>query len=180
MKKIAIFASGKGSNADNIIRKFKSENQIEVSLMVTNNPKSGVIDVAKYHKLPHLVISKEFFIDNELEDIDLIVLAGFLLKVPEKIWSKVPTINIHPSLLPKFGGKGMYGDNVFRAVIESKEYRTGITIHWVNGEYDKGNIILQKDIYLYQEDTIETLKKRTQYLEHKHYPEIIKELLLQN
>ncbi len=185
MKKIVIFASGSGSNAENIFNKTKDK--IEITGIFTNNPNAGVIDRANRLKIPVFIFQK-----NELTDInsilystlstigyDLIVLAGFLLKIPDELiqFSNNRIINIHPSLLPKYGGKGMYGDNVHNAVIHNKESESGITIHWVNNEYDKGAIINQYKIIVTPEDSVETLSIRIHKLEYEYFPKTIIHLL---
>lgn len=183
MKNIAIFASGNGSNADKIIEySHRDRNPFHVSVIITNNPNAGVIDVANKWKVPHFVINKDFHIETALEmlNVELVVLAGFLWRVPEKIWSKFRTINIHPSLLPKYGGKGMYGHHVHRAVLESDDTISGITVHFVNGEYDDGSIIYSAVCPVQPLDTITALERRVQVLEHKYYPMIIEETLKLN
>jgi phosphoribosylglycinamide formyltransferase-1 len=188
MKKIVIFASGSGTNAENIIKHFKSRNTGTVVSVFTNNPNAKVIDRAiKYH------LSTEIFSKDELNEglvlqkinaiqPDLIVLAGFLLKFPESIVELYPNkiINIHPALLPKYGGKGMYGMNVHRAVVENKEKETGITIHYVNENYDEGNIIFQKKASLLVTDTPEVVAEKIHELEQKYFPSVVEEVLISN
>jgi phosphoribosylglycinamide formyltransferase-1 len=188
MKKIVIFASGSGTNAENIIKHFKSTNTGTVVSVFTNNPNAKVIDRAiKYH------LSTEIFSKDELNEglvlqkinaiqPDLIVLAGFLLKFPESIVELYPNkiINIHPALLPKYGGKGMYGMNVHRAVVENKEKETGITIHYVNENYDEGNIIFQKKAPLLVTDTPEVVAEKIHELEQKYFPSVVEEVLISN
>ena len=188
MKKIVIFASGSGTNAENIIKHFKSRNTGTVVSVFTNNPNAKVIDRAiKYH------LSTEIFSKDELNEglvlqkingiqPDLIVLAGFLLKFPESIVELYPNkiINIHPALLPKYGGKGMYGMNVHRAVVENKEKETGITIHYVNENYDEGNIIFQKKAPLLVTDTPEVVAEKIHELEQKYFPSVVEEVLISN
>ena len=185
MKKIVIFASGSGSNAENIFNKTKDK--IEISGIFTNNPNAGVIDRANRLGIPIISFQKSELTDKNsnlysaLSSIgyDLIVLAGFLLKIPEELiqFSNNRIINIHPSLLPKFGGKGMYGDNVHNAVIQNKESESGITIHWVNNEYDKGAIINQYKTTVTTDDTVETLSSRIHELEYEYFPKTIIHLL---
>ncbi len=166
MKKIVIFASGSGSNAENIYNYFHKDNKIKVTSFFTNNPNAGVINRAKKLGVPCVVFDRSEFTSsdivlNKLIDINphLVVLAGFLWLVPEKIIDRFEgkIINIHPALLPKFGGKGMYGDKVHEAVIDSGEKESGITIHWVNKHYDEGKTILQERIKIETGDTPESL-----------------------
>ncbi len=188
MKKIVIFASGSGTNAENIIKHFKENKQITVVAVFTNNPNAKVIERAHI-----LGVATEIFSKTELYDFkflqkvtsfqpDLIVLAGFLLKFPETIVHAYPNkiINIHPALLPNYGGKGMYGMNVHRAVVENKESETGITIHYVNENYDEGNIIFQKSITLSILDTPEQVAEKIHELEQKYFPTVIEDLLASN
>ena len=183
MKKIAIFGSGNGSNAKNIINYFKLNKQIIIKLIVTNRPKSGVIEIAKKNKINTLLVSKsktESQILSELkkENISFIVLAGYLKKIPELIINNYQKkiINIHPSLLPNYGGKGMYGLNVHRSVIKNNDSESGFTVHYVNKDYDEGDIIFQKTIKVATDDP-KTLAKKVLIEEHKYYPEIIKKIL---
>ncbi|MFT6185554.1 MAG: phosphoribosylglycinamide formyltransferase-1 [Cryomorphaceae bacterium] len=181
--KIAIFASGAGTNAAKIIEFFGSSADISVDLVVSNRTKAGVLDIAKENSINSMVFSRAQFLtdtDNLLNllrsrKIDFIVLAGFLLKLPEKIISVFEgrILNIHPSLLPDFGGKGMYGDNVHKAVLIAEKEKTGITIHQVNNEYDRGEIVFQKEVAIDKSETVESLKKKIQVLEHKFFPEVI-------
>ena len=185
MKRIAIFASGEGTNAQHIIDYFRGKEN-KVSLMVCNNPKANVLSRAEHNKIPFLLINKEEIqsgktLEEKLteEKIDLIVCAGFLWKIPDSILYKFPNrvVNIHPALLPKFGGKGMYGLNVHKAVIESGEKESGITIHYLNEEYDEGEIILQKKCVIEKTETPESLAKKVQNLEHEWYAKTIEQLL---
>ncbi len=183
---ISIWASGSGTNAENIILKFKNHSFIKVKMIVTNNPDAGVIQRAdKLRKTVHIIPKNVLYekVDRVIEllqeeQIDLIVLAGFLLKVPEKIIQHFPNriINIHPALLPKYGGKGFYGDKVHRAVLENKEKESGITIHYVNEEYDAGQIILQVKCPVNPDDTIESLAKKIHQLEYEYYPKVIEQI----
>lgn len=180
-KQIAIFASGAGSNAKKIIEylKAKSNSTVEVSLIVCNKPDAEVLNLAKQHQVPSIVVDKEkFFRGNgyveELRsaNIDFIVLAGFLWKVPSvliKAWHG-KMINIHPALLPKYGGKGMYGRFVHETVIANKDKESGITIHYVDEVYDHGQIILQATCVVSEDETPESLAKKVQLLEHRHFP----------
>jgi phosphoribosylglycinamide formyltransferase-1 len=188
MKKIVIFASGSGTNAENIIKHFKSTNSGSVVSVFTNNPNAKVIERAKNFQISTEIFSKEELVEGKvlqkLFDIspDLIVLAGFLLKLPIKIIESYPNaiINIHPALLPNYGGKGMYGMNVHRAIVENKEKETGITIHYVNENYDEGNIIFQKKVTLLVTDTPEVVAEKIHELEQKYFPIVIEELLTSN
>ena len=186
MKKIAIFGSGKGSNAENITNYFKSHRSISVKLIVTNNPNARIINVAKKEKVNTLILDKTNPLLNQnmlkklnINQIDFIVLAGFLLKIPPMIVNSFPNaiINIHPALLPKFGGKGMYGLNVHKAVLKNQELVSGITIHYVNEKYDKGKIIFQAKCAILKNDTAKLLAKRVQKLEYQFYPLIIEKII---
>ena len=188
MKKILIFASGSGTNAENIIKYFENRPTGTVVAVFSNNSKAGVLDKAKNLAVPTVIFSKDELNSGKvLQEVlrfqpDLIVLAGFLLKFPENLIESYPNrvINIHPALLPKFGGKGMYGMYIHKAVVENKEIETGITIHFVNENYDEGNIIFQQNVALFESDTPETVAVKIHELEQKHFPEIIEKLLLNN
>ncbi len=189
MTRIAIFASGAGSNARKIIEKFAHHPSIFVALVVCNNPEAGVLGIAAENNVPTLLIEKQAFFNNgylkELSEarIDFIVLAGFLWKVPVTIINAFQgrIINIHPALLPLFGGKGMYGSKVHEAVIKAKEAVTGITIHFVDEHYDNGDIIFQDRVLVEADDTPETLANKIHELEHKHFPNVIEQVIdLQN
>ncbi len=188
MKKIVIFASGSGTNAENIIKYFKNTNTGTVVSVFTNNPKAYVIERAKNLQVPTEIFTKEDFLDSKvLQNLnsiqpDLIVLAGFLLKFPENIVAQYPDkiINVHPALLPKYGGKGMYGMNVHKAVVENKEKETGITIHYINENYDEGNIIFQKKVTVLITDTPEVVAEKIHELEQKYFPTVIEDLLISN
>ncbi|MBC7865380.1 MAG: phosphoribosylglycinamide formyltransferase [Bacteroidia bacterium] len=180
MINIAIFASGEGTNAEKLIQHFAGSTKVRINWIVTNKDDAGVVAKAtKYRKgvqiLSRYVLENytEKFIEFlKLEKIDLIVLAGFLLKMPEKIVAAYPyrIINLHPALLPKFGGKGMYGMHVHKAVIDAKEKESGISIHFVNEEYDKGEMILQEKCVVDENETPETLAAKIHELEHKFFP----------
>ena len=181
-KKIAIFASGKGTNTEKICSFFSSSHDTEVSLLCSNKKSSGIFKLAKKHNLNSYLLEKptknSFYLLSlflKKEKIDYIVLAGFLLKVPLFIIKDYPNkiINIHPSLLPKFGGKGMYGKNVHKAVIKNKEKISGVTVHYVNENYDDGAIIYQHVYSLKKNETYATLAVEIQKIEHHHYPLII-------
>ncbi len=185
MKNIVIFASGGGSNAEKIMHYFKNKTGFSVNAVYTNNPDAGVIDKAKAYNVPVVVFNREEMNSGiVLENIrqyspDIIVLAGFLWKFPAAIIAEYPdrVINIHPALLPKYGGKGMYGINVHRAVLENKDKESGITIHYVNNNYDEGNVIFQKAVLLEQCTTPEEVAAKVLTLEHEHLPMVIEELL---
>jgi len=183
---IAIFASGAGSNAQKIIDHFRNSNHIKVSLIVCNKPGAGILSIADREGIPALLIDKEkFFRGNAYMDelkekkIDLIVLAGFLWKIPDELIKafRGKIINIHPALLPKHGGKGMYGNYVHEAVIKAGEKESGITIHYVDEHYDNGDIIFQARCPVLENDTAESLAQRIHVLEHIHYPAIIEKIL---
>lgn len=185
MKKIVLFASGSGSNAENIFNKI-DHNSIHIEAIFCNNKNAGVIERASRLNIPLILFNKNDWnesnlIDQELQKInpDLIVLAGFLWKVPERIIQLFPNkiINIHPSLLPKFGGKGMYGHHVHEAVIAAKEPKSGITIHYVNEHYDEGTYIFQAECQLSESDTPETLAAKIHELEFTHFPQIIQKII---
>jgi phosphoribosylglycinamide formyltransferase-1 len=185
MKKIIVFASGSGTNAENIIKYFAKTENTKVVSVFTNNASAKVIERAKNHQIPVEIFSKTELLErNVLQKIqeidpDLIVLAGFLLKFPEHIVEKYPNkiINIHPALLPNYGGKGMYGMHIHRAIVNNKEKETGISIHYVNENYDEGGIIFQKNIALTDDDTPETVAEKIHELEQKYFPEIINKIL---
>ena len=185
MKYIAIFASGEGTNAEHLVNYFNGKDAC-VSLLVCNNPNANVLKRAQKHNIQSILINKEWQVNGEpllkkLQDekIELVVCAGFLWKIPDVILHAYPNkvVNIHPALLPKFGGKGMYGLNVHRAVIEAGEEESGITIHYLNEHYDEGEIILQKKCSVEKNDTPESLARSVQKLEHEWYPKIIEQLL---
>lgn len=185
MKKIIVFASGSGTNAENIIKHFANTEIAKVVSVFTNNASAKVIERAKNHQIPVEIFSKNELLErNVLQKIqkidpDLIILAGFLLKFPENIIEHYPNkiINIHPALLPNYGGKGMYGMHIHRAIVNNKEKETGISIHYVNENYDEGAIIFQANVALTEEDTPETVAEKIHELEQKHFPEIIQTIL---
>lgn len=187
IKKLAVFASGNGSNAEKIFEHFKERDNVEVSLLLTNNPNALVIERAKKHSVPVEVFNRKRFYDTDeitelllSHEIDLIVLAGFMWLVPPALVKAFPDkiINIHPALLPKYGGKGMYGDFVHNAVLEAKEKESGITIHYVNEHYDEGQVIFQERCTVDADDTPETLAAKIHRLEHRYYPQVIENILL--
>lgn len=186
-RSIIIFASGTGSNAQKIIDFFKKDPAVKVSLIVSNKPGAGVLDIANRESIPTLVIDKERFFrgDAYVDDLHafhpaLIVLAGFLWKLPPALVKAFPhkIINIHPALLPNYGGKGMYGHVVHEAVIDAKEAETGITIHYVDELYDHGEYIFQARLPVENNDTAETIARKVLQLEHYHFPRVIQSLLL--
>lgn len=185
MKKIVIFASGNGTNAENIIQYFEKNGSSKVVAVFCNNPNAKVIEKSKNKQVPCVVFSKEelntaAFLKKVVDfSPDLIVLAGFLLQFPAQIIKAYPNkiINIHPALLPKYGGKGMYGVHVHVSVLENKEVETGITIHYVNEEYDEGKIIFQKEISIINCKTSEEIAKKVQGLEQIYLPEVLHQIL---
>ena len=185
-KSLVVFASGNGSNTEAIIQYFYPYNKIKVNLIVCNKPEAGVLDIARKHNIPFLLIDKksigEALIVTQLNQYkpDLIILAGFLWKMPETVTRAFPNkiINIHPALLPKYGGKGMYGKHVHEAVFAAREKESGITIHYVNDKYDDGAPILQARCTIVAEDRIEDIAQKVQILEHAFYPKTIEYLLL--
>jgi phosphoribosylglycinamide formyltransferase 1 len=190
--RIAIFASGQGSNAQKIIDYFSSPAPIsaparaEVSLILSNKPGAGVLEIAKKEKIPSVVIEKEKFFRGDAyvdelkkRKIDFIVLAGFLWKLPAALIHAFPRkiINLHPALLPKYGGKGMYGSKVHEAVIAAKEAESGITIHYVDEIYDHGQIIFQAKCQVSENETPQSLEKKIHKLEWENFPKVIGELI---
>lgn len=177
--RLAIFASGTGTNAQAIIEHFKSNDEVEVVLVVTNRSKAGVIEVANQHDVDWAFISKEDLYDEEIvtaildeQAVTHVVLAGWLQLIPAFLIKQFPKriVNIHPALLPKFGGKGMYGKHVHKAVEEAKETESGITIHLVNEEYDKGKVLAQHKVNLSESDSAETIEQKVRALELKYFP----------
>ena len=186
MKNIALFASGSGSNVENIIRYFRNDTNLNFPLIISNKQDAFVHERAKKLQVPSFFYRKDSFENGEVlafllkNKIDFIVLAGFLLKVPDNIIHAYPNkiINIHPALLPKFGGKGMYGSHVHEAVVDNKETESGITIHYVNEDYDKGQIIFQAKCDVLPTDTPEDVAAKVHELEYRYFPEVIKNLIL--
>ncbi|CAN5254295.1 phosphoribosylglycinamide formyltransferase [soil metagenome] len=185
-KKLVIFASGSGTNAENIIRYFKSRGTAEVVAVFSNNRNSGVLKRAHDLDVKPLHFDREALYEtnevlNILKDLDpdLIILAGFLWLFPNKMLDCFPekVINIHPALLPKFGGKGMYGEAVHKAVVENGETTTGISIHFVNENYDEGNIIFQESFPVNPQMTHLEVAEKIHELEYKHFPEVIEKIL---
>ncbi len=186
--KIAIFASGGGSNAEQFFKYYKENDLANITLVLTNNKDAFIIERAKNHHLPVKIFNREDFyttasiLDMLLEhQIDVVVLAGFLWKIPDNLIKAFPNkiINIHPALLPKYGGKGMYGMHVHKAVIAANEVESGITIHLVNQNYDEGKILAQEKCKILEDDTPELLATRVLKLEHEFYPKVV-EVLLHN
>ena len=186
--RIAVFASGAGSNAQKIIDHFRDHSSITVALIVCNKPGAGVLDIAVREKIPSIIIDKEkFFRGNgyvdelKQESIDFIVLAGFLWKIPVSLLRAWPhkMVNIHPALLPGYGGKGMYGAFVHKAVIEAQDKESGISIHFVDDIYDHGQVIFQARCAIAADDTPETLAQKIHQLEHLYYPRIIEKTILE-
>jgi phosphoribosylglycinamide formyltransferase-1 len=187
MRNIAIFASGSGTNAENIIAYFSTRNTAKVALVLSNKRDSFVLERAAKHNIRSVFFDrKEFYVTGKvlryllLYKIDFIVLAGFLWRVPDNILEpyKDRIINIHPALLPGYGGKGMYGEYVHRAVIESHEKESGISIHFVNETYDQGAIIFQMKCKVDPSDTPETLAQKIHALEYQHYPKVIEDIVI--
>lgn len=186
LNKLAIFASGAGTNAQKIIDHFRDRQDVSISLIISNKSEAGIMKIAAAENIPALVIDKEkFFRGNAYIDelrskgINLIVLAGFLWKIPSALINAYPEkiINIHPALLPKYGGKGMYGHFVHDAVIASGDLETGITIHLVDEIYDHGRNIFQAVVPVEKHDTADSIAKKVQVLEHQFYPSVIDSLL---
>ncbi|SDE37576.1 phosphoribosylglycinamide formyltransferase [Pedobacter soli] len=185
-KRIAIFASGSGSNAQKLMEHFKRSNEIEISLVLTNNAEAYVLQRADNFEIPtHVFDKNEFYKTDEVIEllknleIDFIVLAGFLWLIPKSLIHAYPgrIVNIHPAILPKFGGKGMYGDHVHNAVIAAGESEGGITIHYVNENYDEGEYIYQARYKIDKNDSLEMVKFKGQQLEHQHYPRVVESIV---
>ena len=186
MKKIAIFASGSGSNAERVAQHFKNNPEVEVSAILSNNPNAYVLSRAKSLNIPSLVFSRADFYESEKvldylseKEVDFVVLAGFLWLLPQNLLKRFPDsiVNIHPALLPKYGGKGMYGMNVHKAVVENRATESGITIHMVNEKYDEGRIVFQAKCRVEEGDTPERVAEKIHQLEYEHFPKIIEQLL---
>jgi phosphoribosylglycinamide formyltransferase-1 len=186
MKRLAIFASGSGSNAENIYHYFKDNDDFEVTLILTNNPNAGVIERATRLNIPYKVFNRtDFNSSTKITDllleasIDLVVLAGFLWLVPSSLIDAFPQriINIHPALLPKYGGKGMYGEFVHQAVSKADEEETGITIHYVNEKYDDGAVIFQKAVAIEKGEEPNSIAEKIHALEYEYFPKVIESIL---
>jgi len=184
--RIAILASGSGSNAENIFNYFSQREDIQINLIISNKAEAYVLQRAKRLGIPSLFMSKPELGDTDSVlsvfrkySIDFVVLAGYLLRIPDGLIKTYPNriINIHPALLPKFGGKGMYGEKVHRTVVESGERESGITIHYVNENYDEGSIVFQAKCPVLEEDTPDEVAKRVHELEYKHYPSVIDQII---
>jgi len=184
--RIAIFASGSGTNAQKIIEYFKDNSAVNIRLILSNNPQAYVLERARNYQIDTMVFDRPALYETDkvlktLKDIntDFIVLAGFMWLVPQNIVNEFEhrIINIHPALLPAYGGKGMYGMNVHNAVIAAHEKQSGITIHYVNDKYDKGDIIFKAECNISEEDTAETLAAKIHQLEYQHYPPIIEQTI---
>ncbi len=185
-KRIAIFASGNGTNAMNLIHFFGNSSDAEIIFVLANRSDAGVLDKAKSAGIQTVVLSNQEIEAGEavvqvcLEHaIDVIVLAGFLRKIPAELIRQYPNriVNIHPALLPNYGGKGMYGDHVHRAVIEAREKESGISIHLVNEHFDEGKLLAQFKCPVLENDTVESLRQRVQELEHEHFSEVVNQLV---
>jgi len=185
-KRIAIFASGSGSNAQKILEYFKDHSSVEISIILSNNSDAYVLQRADNFEIPtHVFDRDEFYHSDSVLNlltnlqIDLVVLAGFLWLIPKSLIHAFPNriINIHPALLPSYGGKGMYGNHVHQAVLKAKEPESGITIHYVNERFDEGEIIYQAKYRIEPDDTIELIQFKGQQLEHLHYPKVIENII---
>lgn len=185
-KKISVFASGGGSNAQKFFEYFQNNETAEIVSVFTNNKSAGVIERAQKFNIPHFVYNRTYWEKGDEiikilkeQEIDFIVLAGFMLLIPEKLIKNYPNkvFNIHPALLPKFGGQGMYGMNVHRAVKEANELESGITIHFVNENYDEGKIIAQVSCPIELTDSPEEIAKKVLKVEHENYPKVIAEVV---
>jgi len=189
MKRIVIFASGSGTNAENLIKFFHNRDNASVIQVFTDNPHAKVIERCKKLEVGTLTFNKKEFTETDIVldalkglKPDLIVLAGFLLKVPKNILKEFPNkfINVHPSLLPKYGGKGMYGKHVHEAVIKNKDIRTGISIHYVNENYDEGAIIFQAICFVDTLDNANDVARKIHVLEMEHFPQVVESVLFPN
>lgn len=187
MTNICIFASGNGSNAEAIIAYFSNDPNVSVKLIVSSRTDAHVLERAVNHQISSLVLERNTFKETSLllndlqnHNINFIVLAGFMWLVPSYLISAYPNkiLNLHPALLPKFGGKGMYGEHVHQAVIAANETESGITIHYVNENYDEGAIVAQEKCTVTEEDTAESLAEKIHALEHLHFPRVIKEVIM--
>ena len=187
MIRIVIFASGLGTNAENITTYFDNSQDVKIVSILSNNAKAGVLKRAQRLGIPTKIFSRKYLFSDEFlnylkKEADFIILAGFLLKIPEKIIKsfKKKIINIHPSLLPKYGGKGMFGIHVHNAVVTNKEKESGITIHYVNENYDEGAIIFQKKVTLDKDDTPQDVAEKIHKLEQKNFPQVIEKIITKN
>ncbi|MEM6831656.1 MAG: phosphoribosylglycinamide formyltransferase [Bacteroidota bacterium] len=182
-KHLAILASGSGTNAENLIRYFTDHDQVSVDLVLSNKKDAFVLERARKAEIPSLLFSREEFNNvnflEKLEEIDYLILAGFLWLIPNYLIEAFPgrIINIHPSLLPKFGGKGMYGSYVHEAVIQNQESKSGITIHLVNERYDEGKVLFQASCPVNLDDTADSLAAKIHQLEYEHFPKVIEKYI---
>ena len=185
-KRISVFASGSGSNAEKFFEFFQNDPEIEITSVFTNNKSAGVIERANRFNIPHHVYNRTYWESGELimqvlkdEYVDFIVLAGFMLLIPDSIIKAYPNsiFNIHPALLPKVGGQGMYGMHVHKAVKAAEETKSGITIHFVNENYDEGQIIAQVSCAIERSDSAEETAKKVLRLEHENYPKVVAEVI---
>lgn len=188
MKNIVILASGAGSNAGRIIEHFGKSGAARISAIITDNPRAGVLGIASAADIRAVVLSRRSIAQGQplLDELqaagaDYVVLAGFLRLVPPQVVEKYSgrMVNIHPSLLPKYGGKGMYGGKVHEAVMQAGEKESGITIHLVSEQYDRGRILAQYSVPITEQDTVHTLETKIHQLEHRHFPEVIEKLILE-
>lgn len=186
MKRIAVFASGSGSNAENIVKFFRNNDLARVTIILSNKKDAYVLERAQQLGVPSISFNREDFYNSnkivrtlEEQGIDMVVLAGFLWLVPQSLIDKYDgrIVNIHPALLPKYGGKGMFGMNVHNAVVAEKETETGITIHYVNGRYDEGNVIFQAKVSVNPSDTPEMVADKVHHLEYEYFPKIVEKLI---
>jgi len=186
IRKIAVFASGTGTNAENLIQYFMESRIASVVVVFTNRAEAGVIERAKPYGVPVIIFDKKQFYDSDevinnlkMRMIDWVVLAGFLLKIPPKFIAAFPgrIVNIHPALLPKFGGKGMYGSHVHQAVIDSGDAESGISIHLIDENYDRGEIVFQAKVKVEESDSPGTLAKKIHQLEQKYFPSVVEKLV---
>lgn len=187
MIRVVIFASGSGTNAENIINYFNRSDFVKVTFVLANKQNAGVLERAKKLNIPSKVFSKlelnsDVFLQFLKKEADFIILAGFLLKIPENLIQAFPKkiVNIHPALLPNYGGKGMYGMHIHQAIVTNKESKTGITIHYVNKNYDEGAIIFQKEVAITENDTPEDVAVKIHQLEQDNFPKVIEKVLLNN
>ncbi len=188
MKNIAIFASGSGTNAENLIKHFANSSSAKVTILLSNNLNAFALERAKQLNVPTITFTREQFYQKEIildvlreHKIDLIVLAGFLWLIPQYLTNSYPRgiVNIHPALLPKYGGKGMYGSHVHEAVVANGEAESGITIHYVNERYDEGSIIFQAKVSLSPGETADSLATKIHLLEYEHFPQVVEAVVKQ-
>ena len=184
MKKIAIFASGSGSNAENIAQYFRNNELLNIACIYSNKQDAFVLERAKKFNIPTQVFNRDDFYNTDKiidslkgYDVDLVVLAGFLWLIPQNMVDNFTIINIHPALLPKYGGKGMYGSKVHEAIVANNEKQSGITIHYVNEKYDDGQIIFQATCDVLPSDSADMVAEKVHALEYEHFPKVIDDLL---